>query len=128
MSWQAFALKLPRVLITTRRHNALSASAPNLLTQAERDTILSAITQNGWKVQANRDAIEKKYQFKDFKDAFAFMTMVSDHAERLQHHPEWLNVYNRVEVVLSTHDCSGLSVLDVELAKLMDSISSTFSK
>eukprot|EP01031_Cornospumella_fuschlensis_P029007 gene29007-35012_t len=114
--------KLPGTLLFSARRSLALSSTPKLLNQAERDIFLPAIAQNGWKVQAKRDAIEKKYEFRDFKDAFAFMTQVAEHAERLQHHPEWFNVYNRVEVVLSTHDCGGLSSLDIDMANAMDAL------
>lgn len=76
---------------------------------------------NGWaKVAGGRDAIQKTYRFKDFNAAFGFMTRVALMAEKLDHHPEWFNVYNRVEVVLATHDVDGVSELDVRLATFMD--------
>ena len=74
----------------------------------------------GWQASRGRDAIEKHFQFADFAVAFAWMTRVALAAEKLDHHPEWFNVYNRVDVVLSTHDAGGVTRLDVELAKIMD--------
>lgn len=74
----------------------------------------------GWREVAARDAIAKDFQFKDFNAAFAFMTRVALKAERMDHHPEWSNVYNRVSVVLATHDCGGVSALDLELAAFID--------
>ncbi len=75
---------------------------------------------SGWAETEGRDAIEKSFRFTDFNAAFAFMTRVALKAERINHHPEWFNVYNRVDVVLTTHDVAGLSRLDVELAEFMD--------
>ena len=72
------------------------------------------------KVEGGRDAIQRAYRFKDFNQAFAFMTRVALKAEALDHHPEWFNVYNRVDVVLATHDVDGVSELDVTLAAFMD--------
>ena len=69
-----------------------------------------------------RDAIKKKFEFGDFNQAFGFMTRVAIKADKMDHHPEWFNVYNRVEVTLSTHDCGGLSSNDVQLANFMESI------
>lgn len=74
----------------------------------------------GWSAVANRDAITKSFKFKDFNAAFSFMTRVALAAEKLDHHPEWFNVYNRVDVTLSTHDVGGVSELDVRLARIID--------
>ncbi len=74
----------------------------------------------GWAAVDGRDAIARTYRFKDFAAAFAFMTRVALAAEKLDHHPEWFNVYNRVEVILATHDADGVTTLDVELARIMD--------
>ena len=75
----------------------------------------------GWSAApGDRDAIVKTFKFTDFNAAFGFMTRVALAAEKLDHHPEWFNVYNRVEVLLSTHDAEGVTELDVELAKIMD--------
>ena len=75
---------------------------------------------DGWRAADNRDAIEKEFRFRDFNVAFGFMTRVALHAERHDHHPEWLNVYNRVDVTLTTHDAGGVSDMDVALAHFMD--------
>ncbi len=80
-------------------------------------------TLNGWSVKdGDRDAIEKSFKFADFKSAFAFMTACALKAEQMDHHPEWFNVYNRVEVTLTTHDADGLTELDTQLAAAMDAI------
>jgi 4a-hydroxytetrahydrobiopterin dehydratase len=76
----------------------------------------------GWKEEAGRDAISKQFRFADFNQAFAFMTQVALKAERMDHHPEWSNVYNRVSVLLSTHDCGGVSQRDIELARFIDTL------
>jgi len=75
----------------------------------------------GWtKVKGSRDALEKTFLFKDFNEAFGWMSRVALAAEKADHHPEWFNVYNRVHVVLTTHDANGLSERDMALARLMD--------
>src|SRR5882757_8210107 len=74
----------------------------------------------GWSDVAGRDAIAKKFVFKDFTQAFGFMTKVALAAEKMDHHPEWFNVYKTVEVTLSTHDAGGVTELDVKLAEAMD--------
>jgi 4a-hydroxytetrahydrobiopterin dehydratase len=79
---------------------------------------LSQLT--GWSAAPSRDAIVKTFRFKDFGAAFGFMTRIVLAAEKLDHHPEWFNVYNRVDVLLATHDSDGVTALDVELAKAMD--------
>lgn len=80
---------------------------------------------SGWApLPGARDAIGKTFRFGDFNAAFGFMTRVAIMADRLDHHPEWFNVYDRVEVTLATHDADGVTELDVELAGFMDKISS----
>ncbi|MES2032609.1 MAG: 4a-hydroxytetrahydrobiopterin dehydratase [Pseudomonadota bacterium] len=77
---------------------------------------------DGWTVKTgDRDAIEKTFRFKDFNAAFGFMTRVALMADKLDHHPEWFNVYNRVEVTLTTHDADGVTDLDLTMAAFMDS-------
>ncbi len=77
---------------------------------------------NGWSETTGRDAIAKKFVFKDFNEAFGFMTRAALVAEKMDHHPEWFNVYKTVEVTLSTHEAGGLTDLDVKLAEGMDKI------
>ncbi len=88
------------------------------LTGPARQTALA--TLDGWSETEGRDAIAKDFRFADFNTAFAFMTRVALKAERMDHHPEWSNVYNRVAVVLSTHDAGGVSARDIELARFID--------
>ena len=76
----------------------------------------------GWKEVAGRDAIERTFVFKDFNEAFGFMSRAALVAEKNDHHPEWRNVYKTVEVVLATHDAGGVTQRDVELAKAMNAI------
>ena len=75
---------------------------------------------SGWTLEEGGLAITKTFQFKNFIEAFGFMSQVALHAEKLNHHPEWSNVYRTVEVRLTTHDCDGLSQLDIKLAKAMN--------
>lgn len=79
---------------------------------------------DGWAAADGREAIVKTYRFADFIEAFGFMTRVALKAEAMDHHPEWFNVYNRVEVVLTTHDARGVTERDVALAKFMDEAAS----
>jgi 4a-hydroxytetrahydrobiopterin dehydratase len=75
---------------------------------------------HGWSEVKGRDAINRKFVFADFNEAFGFMTRAALMAEKLDHHPEWFNVYKTVEVTLSTHDAGGLTELDIKLAEAMD--------
>ncbi|RMF12309.1 MAG: 4a-hydroxytetrahydrobiopterin dehydratase [Alphaproteobacteria bacterium] len=75
---------------------------------------------DGWALVEGRDAIRKTFRFPDFNTAFAFMTRVALKAEAMNHHPEWFNVYNRVEVTLATHDAQGVTEKDITLARFMD--------
>jgi 4a-hydroxytetrahydrobiopterin dehydratase len=76
----------------------------------------------GWSAVEGRDAIRREFRFADFNAAFGFMTRVALMADKLDHHPEWFNVYNRVEVTLATHDAGGVTDLDVEMANFMDRV------
>ena len=76
----------------------------------------------GWSQVKGRDAIAKKFVFKNFSEAFGFMTRAALVAEKLDHHPEWFNVYKTVEVTLSTHDAGGLTDLDIQLAEVMNAL------
>lgn len=76
----------------------------------------------GWQLDAQRPALRRQFVFADFGAAFAFMTEVAQLAERSNHHPEWCNVYNRVDVVLTTHDAGGVTALDVDLALAMNAL------
>ena len=90
---------------------------PKLQDEA-REKALKALPD--WCYDKDRDAIVRHFQFSDFKAAFAFMTRVAEAAEAQDHHPEWFNVYNKVEVLLTTHDCQGLSERDLQLARTID--------
>ena len=90
------------------------------LTGKTRSKALASLKK--WKEVPGRDAIQRSLKFADFNEAWGFMTRVALAAEKADHHPEWSNVYNKVEIVLSTHDAGGLSEKDVALAKFIDSI------
>jgi 4a-hydroxytetrahydrobiopterin dehydratase len=88
------------------------------LTGSTRRSALAKL--DGWSEVEGRDAITKKFTFKDFNEAFGFMARAALIAEKLDHHPEWFNVYNKVEVTLATHDAGGVTDRDVKLAEAMD--------
>ncbi|MDE2167038.1 MAG: 4a-hydroxytetrahydrobiopterin dehydratase [Alphaproteobacteria bacterium] len=90
------------------------------LTGAARSEALKGLA--GWTEAAGRDAIKKSFQFRTFAEAWGFMSKVALAAEKMDHHPEWFNVYNKVEITLSTHDVGGLSRRDVDLAKVIDKL------
>lgn len=90
------------------------------LTDSERDAALARLPQ--WSLRDDGLAIQRTLTFSDFAEAFGFMARVAIHAEKADHHPEWFNVYNRVEITLTTHDASGLSTRDVALAELIDAM------
>ena len=77
-------------------------------------------TLTGWRLDDNGLSIKRDFRFADFNEAFAFMTRVALYAERHDHHPEWFNVYNRVEITLSTHDAGGVTERDIDLARVAD--------
>ena len=93
------------------------------LTGSARAAALAKL--DGWTEVQGRDAIRKKFTFKDFNEAFGFMARAALVAEKLDHHPEWFNVYNRVEVTLATHDAGGVTQRDIELAQTMDRLAGT---
>jgi 4a-hydroxytetrahydrobiopterin dehydratase len=97
-----------------KRDSIMSAK----LTGDARKSALAGL--KGWSEAAGRDAITKKFVFKDFSQAFGFMARAALVAEKMDHHPEWFNVYKTVDVTLSTHDAGGLTGRDVKLAEAMD--------
>jgi 4a-hydroxytetrahydrobiopterin dehydratase len=94
----------------------------DLLTADDRNRLLPPLGATGWGAAEGRDALRKVWTFKNFSEAWGFMTRVAMAAEVMNHHPEWRNVYNTVDVTLTTHDCHGLSDLDVRMAHRMDKL------
>ncbi|MGV3457007.1 4a-hydroxytetrahydrobiopterin dehydratase [Sphingomonas sp.] len=90
------------------------------LSQAERDDALEGLPE--WDHDDARDAITRSFTFDDFSQAFAFMTQVALLAEKADHHPEWSNVWNRVDILLTTHDAGGLSGRDIDMARAIDAL------
>ena len=88
------------------------------LSEEEINKALGAL--DGWAVVDGREAIEKSFTFKDFNEAWGFMSRVALLAEQMNHHPEWSNVYNRVNVVLTTHDAGGITQLDIKMAEQLN--------
>ena len=90
------------------------------LSEAERADALEDLDE--WDYDDGRDAITRRFTFANFSEAFAFMTRVALLAEKADHHPEWSNVWNRVDILLTTHDAGGLSHRDVEMAQAIDAL------
>ncbi|CAB3787026.1 Putative pterin-4-alpha-carbinolamine dehydratase [Paraburkholderia ultramafica] len=90
------------------------------LTTEERAAQIAQL--HGWQAVADRDAIQRKFEFADFNEAFGFMTRVAIKAQEMDHHPEWFNVYSKVEITLATHEADGVTGRDIELAGFIDSI------
>jgi 4a-hydroxytetrahydrobiopterin dehydratase len=93
---------------------------PEKLSAADRETALAGL--NGWIYDAAADAISHDYKFKDFSEAFGFMTRVALAAQQADHHPDWSNSYNKVSITLSTHSAGGLTGKDVALAAAIDKL------
>ena len=91
---------------------------PKKLEAGARTTALKELSN--WREVQGRDAITRKFEFKNFNEAFAFMTRAALLAEKMDHHPEWFNVYNKVDVTLATHDAGGVTQKDIDMAKAME--------
>ncbi|XP_034994582.1 pterin-4-alpha-carbinolamine dehydratase isoform X1 [Zootoca vivipara] len=103
------------------------AGKAHRLSGEEREQLLPNLRAVGWNEVEGRDAIYKEFHFKDFNRAFGFMTRVALQAEKLDHHPEWFNVYNKVHITLSTHECGGLSERDINLASFIEQVANTLA-
>jgi 4a-hydroxytetrahydrobiopterin dehydratase len=91
-----------------------------LIKLSHTETVSALAALPGWKIVEGREAISKRFSFKDFNQAFGWMTRAALVAEKMDHHPEWFNVYKTVDVTLATHDAGGVTALDIALAKAMD--------
>ncbi|XP_031214104.1 pterin-4-alpha-carbinolamine dehydratase 2 isoform X2 [Mastomys coucha] len=105
--------------ISICRQQETSSDAP-WLTAEERDQLIPDLKAAGWSELSERDAIYKEFSFKNFNQAFGFMSRVALQAEKMNHHPEWFNVYNKVQITLTSHDCGGLTKRDVKLAQFIE--------
>ncbi|XP_067319793.1 pterin-4-alpha-carbinolamine dehydratase 2 isoform X3 [Anolis sagrei] len=101
------------------------SSQAHWLTTEERNQVLYDLKATGWSELTERDAIYKEFIFKSFNQAFGFMTRIALQAEKMNHHPEWFNVYNKVQITLISHDCGGLSKRDVKLAQFIDKVAAS---
>ncbi|XP_009996511.1 PREDICTED: pterin-4-alpha-carbinolamine dehydratase, partial [Chaetura pelagica] len=108
-------------------NSRVMAGKAHRLSPEEREQLLPNLRAVGWNEVEGRDAIFKEFHFKDFNRAFGFMTRVALQAEKLDHHPEWFNVYNKVHITLSTHECGGLSERDINLASFIEQVAASLS-
>ncbi|XP_061595143.1 pterin-4-alpha-carbinolamine dehydratase 2-like [Cololabis saira] len=115
----AFLRGSTRPALSTIRSSNMSSDS-HWLSATERDQLVSELRATGWLEVEDRDAIFKELHFKNFNQAFGFMSRVALQAEKMNHHPEWFNVYNKIQITLSTHDCGGLSKRDIKMAKFID--------
>ncbi|MEE9454304.1 MAG: 4a-hydroxytetrahydrobiopterin dehydratase [Paracoccaceae bacterium] len=92
------------------------------LTPTERTEFLPELQAAGWILQTDRDALKKTFEFANFIEAFGWMSRMAIWAEKMNHHPEWFNVYRTVEVLLTSHDADGLSMRDIKMARKMDKL------
>ncbi|XP_028573910.1 pterin-4-alpha-carbinolamine dehydratase 2 isoform X1 [Podarcis muralis] len=106
--------------VSGRSECSAMSSQLHWLTTEERNQVLHELKASGWSELTERDAIYKEFIFKTFNQAFGFMTRVALQAEKMNHHPEWFNVYNKVQITLISHDCGGLTKRDVKLAQFID--------
>merc|ERR1711862_91976 len=118
---------IPSLLRSTSSRHLTTSSVLNRkmvskLTTEERSAQLQPLLSKGWTMVKDRDAIYKEFLFKDFNQAFGFMTRVALKADKVDHHPEWFNVYNKITLTLATHDCGGPSVRDVNLATFIENL------
>jgi len=100
--------------------NTTKKNPRTILTAAERVEKLEPVLSLGWTIRQERDAIHKEFAFKNFNEAFSFVTRVALQAEKVNHHPEWSNVYNKVWITLTTHDKGGLTDKDIKLAEFIE--------
>ncbi|XP_056141271.1 pterin-4-alpha-carbinolamine dehydratase 2-like [Lampris incognitus] len=122
--WRFPISGLGRLLLSSsaRHSSSKMASDSHWLSPADREQLLMELRATGWLEVEERDAIYKELHFKTFNQAFGFMSRVALQAEKMNHHPEWFNVYNKVQITLTTHDCGGLSQRDIKMAKFIDKI------
>ncbi|KAM3601778.1 uncharacterized protein V6R79_018840 [Siganus canaliculatus] len=113
-------LQLPP--LATNNSSKMSSDS-HWLSAADREQLVMELRATGWVEVEDRNAIFKELHFKTFNQAFGFMSRVALQAEKMNHHPEWFNVYNKVQITLTTHDCGGLSKRDIKMAKFIDKIS-----
>ncbi|XP_073335291.1 pterin-4-alpha-carbinolamine dehydratase 2-like [Pagrus major] len=114
------SLRLPP--LSLRNNSSKMSSDSHWLSPADRDQLVMELRATGWVEVEDRNAIFKELHFKTFNQAFGFMSRVALQAEKMNHHPEWFNVYNKVQITLTTHDCGGLSKRDIKMAKFIDKI------
>ncbi|XP_071522724.1 pterin-4-alpha-carbinolamine dehydratase-like [Panulirus ornatus] len=112
--------RLPASTVVHVRGMTTKRKPSQKLTAGERESTLKPLLDANWTMVDGRDAVKKTFLFKNFNEAWGWMSRVALASEKLDHHPEWFNVYNKVEVTWSTHDCGGLSSKDIKMATFCD--------
>jgi len=108
--------------VTTKREVAKMAANKSKLNEQERSELLNPLLESGWALVDGRDAINKEFKFENFNEAWGFMNRVALQSEKMDHHPEWFNVYSKVQITLSSHDVNGLSTRDIKLATFIEKV------
>uniref|UniRef100_A0A3Q1FWK1 4a-hydroxytetrahydrobiopterin dehydratase n=1 Tax=Acanthochromis polyacanthus TaxID=80966 RepID=A0A3Q1FWK1_9TELE len=121
-SWPCSRVTRLSSLRLSRNSSSKMSSGSHWLSPADREQLLMELRASGWMDVEDRDAIFKELHFKSFNQAFGFMSRVALEAEKMNHHPEWFNIYNKVQITLTTHDCGGLSKRDIKMAKFIDKV------
>lgn len=120
---------LERYKIKTPTNATMSSYSQHIFqTLDEKEDQIKSVGKQNWTPSDKKDAIVKTFAFKNFVQAFSFMTAVALEAEKVDHHPEWSNVYNKVEITLTSHFCKGVSLLDIKMARTIDNIYNNSSK
>ncbi|TPX31229.1 hypothetical protein SeLEV6574_g08552 [Synchytrium endobioticum] len=101
-------------------HPLSTTSSPSKLTDSERTDLLLTLRGTRWAISPDGDKLHASFKFPDFNTAFGFMTRIAMFAEKMDHHPEWSNVYDRVDIVLTSHDVGGSSMRDVQMARFIN--------
>merc|ERR1712071_677742 len=122
MALRSLINRLPVDTFRKQHFSSTSTSRKKMkLSDTDRTQLLKPLQEAGWTFE-NRDAIYKEFMFKDFNQAWGFMSRVALQSEKMDHHPEWFNVYNKVQITLSSHDVNGLSQRDIKLANFIENV------
>ncbi|XP_042877344.1 pterin-4-alpha-carbinolamine dehydratase-like isoform X1 [Penaeus japonicus] len=128
LNWRSFSSSFSLLSFLLLSPLPPASMAAVKLSGAERETQLAPLLDAGWQMVENRDAIKRTFMFKNFNQAWSFMSQVALAGEKMDHHPEWFNVYNKVEITWATHDCGGLSARDIKMATFCNNAAKLFAE